>query len=266
MSKDGFTDEYYERAWSRIALSISPQEEQRIRETLSLIPEDVSSILDVGCGDGRITNHLIPQYSKVVGLESSREALRNVRAERVLGSIDSLPFPDKTFDLVLCCEVLEHLPFKVYPRAIQEIERVAAKYIIITVPNAQDLKSSLVTCPHCGCKFSPNRHLRSFTSKALEGLFSQFSLQAVQVCLLSGVYPAFLLKGARFLKLVPEAAFSPTALCPQCGYCRLLSEEASSPADIDTDSLRLRFLRPLAKRLIPARKQGGWLMALYQLR
>lgn len=187
-----FADEYYERAWSQITSSISSQEEERIRQTISLIPEGVSSILDVGCGDGRITNQLICRYGKVVGLESSREALRYVKAEKVLGNIDYLPLPDRSFDLVLCCEVLEHLPFKVYPKAVEEIERVAAKYIIVTVPSNQDIKASLVTCPYCGCKFNANRHLRSFDSKKLKGLFNQFRLQSSQSCMKA--YPNILNK------------------------------------------------------------------------
>ena len=264
MRENSFIDAYYEQAWSYIALSISPQEEERIRETLSLIPEDCSSILDVGCGDGRITNRLLSQYRQVVGLESSREALRYVRAQKILGSVDSLPFPDGSFDLVLCCEVLEHLPFKVYPRAIEEIERVAAKYIVVTVPNNEDLKRSSVTCPHCGCVFNVSRHVRSFDRVRLQRLFSQFSLQNLLSCLSGKVYPAFLLNVAKTIKLLPDTPFPATALCPQCGYSHLLMGEASPRANASKDSLSVRFLRPIARRLMPTQKRGGWLMALYR--
>ncbi|MCL0058162.1 class I SAM-dependent methyltransferase [Dehalococcoidia bacterium] len=143
----GFINEYYIHARSLIEKEkLSPQEEERINETISLIPEDCCSILDAGCGDGRITNPLTSGYGRVVGLERSQEALRHVKAEKILGSIESLPFPDKEFDLVLCCEVLEHLPFKVYPRVLTELERVARKYIIVTVPNNEDVRRALITC------------------------------------------------------------------------------------------------------------------------
>jgi SAM-dependent methyltransferase len=47
--------DYYEWHWSKIGGSTTLQEELRINETLLIIPEDCSSILDIGCGDGRIT-------------------------------------------------------------------------------------------------------------------------------------------------------------------------------------------------------------------
>ncbi|MCK4403264.1 MAG: class I SAM-dependent methyltransferase [Dehalococcoidia bacterium] len=265
MRDSTFTDEYYEQAWSQIASSISSQEEERIEQTLSLIPGDSSSILDVGCGDGRITNRLNSLYSKVVGLESSREALRHVKVEKILGSVDSLPFPNKSFDLILCCEVLEHLPFRVYPGAIEEIQRVAAKYIIVTVPNNEDLGRSSVVCPHCSCVFNVSRHVRSFNQERLKGLFSQFGLQSLQFCLPVKVYPSFLIKGAKFTGLLPKNPFPTTALCPQCGYSSSSSGEASLRAiTSDRDRLSVRLLRPLARRLIPTKKRGTWLIALYQ--
>jgi len=267
LHRGGFTDDYYEQAWSQIAGSISVQDEERIKQTLSLIPEDCSSILDMGCGDGRITNRLTSRCSKVVGVDSSREALKHVNAEKMLGSIDSLPFGDKSFDVILCCEVLEHLPFRVYPRAIEEIERVAAKHIIVTVPDNEDLERSLTTCPHCGCKFNPSRHLRSFDSQAVVELFNQFRLQTTRCCspVKVKIYPRFLIKGAESLELLPNNPFPTTAVCPQCGYSPLLSCETSVKANTtERGSLPARLLRSLARRLAPAKERGTWLMALYE--
>lgn len=262
--KNSFTGEYYDKAWPRIALSISPREEERIRQTLSLIPQGISSILDAGCGDGRIINRLISQYSKVVALESSKDALQYVKAAKILGSIDSLPFSDRSFDLILCCEVLEHLPFRVYPKALKELERVAAKYIIVTVPNTQDLKRGMVTCPHCGCVFSCVRHLRSFTPESLKGLFVKFSPQILRACLPLRFYPTLLLNLAESVRVLPKDPFPTAALCPQCGYSPSLNETSSKANIANKDSLFIRFLGPLTSRLIPGGKRGVWLLALYQ--
>jgi ubiquinone/menaquinone biosynthesis C-methylase UbiE len=263
LSKSGFTDEYYEQAWVKMASILSPDDEERIEATLSLIPSDCGSIVDVGCGDGRITNRLTSRHSTVVGLERSREALNHVNTEKILGSVDSLPFPNKIFDLILCCEVLEHLPFQVYPAAIEEIERVAAKYIVVTVPNKEDLGRSLITCPHCNCKFNPSRHLRSFSPKGMVELFSQFRLQTMRFCSSLKIYPSFLVRGAKSMKLLPKNAFPITALCPQCGYSPLLLRETSLRANTtEQGSLSARLLS-LARRL-PTRKRGAFLMALYR--
>jgi len=213
LSEFKFTDSYYDRHWSLVE-SLSLQEEERIRQTISLIPEDVSSILDVGCGDGRITNCLVPRCSRVTGLERSEEALRHVKTEKILGSIDSLPFQDRSFDLVFCCEVLEHLPFTAYAKALAEIEKVATKYIIVTVPNNEDIGQALVTCPHCGCVFHPWGHLRRFRLEDMANLFDEFSVQVTRLYQPRGkVYPSFMIKIGKLLKLVP--AFPADALCPQ---------------------------------------------------
>jgi len=257
------TEDYYDHHWS-FAGNPSPREEERIRQTISLIPEDVSSILDVGCGDGRITNHLIPQYSRVVGLESSKEALQYVKTEKMLGSIDCLPFPDRNFDLVLCCEVLEHLPFRVYPKAIEELERVASKYILVTVPNSEDLKQNFVTCPHCGCIFHVWRHLRSFKQESAANLLNEFKVEIMKTYRpLAKVYPILTVMGkvARYLKLAVALDFPTDALCPQCGYS---SAHKASSVNSDKERSHFSFLIPPAKVLGINKKAKGWLMVLYQ--
>lgn len=49
---------------------------------------------------------------------------------------DVFPYPDKTFDVVLCCEILEHLPFSP-SHMLHEINRVLKKKgeLILTTPN-----------------------------------------------------------------------------------------------------------------------------------
>jgi ubiquinone/menaquinone biosynthesis C-methylase UbiE len=255
--------ESYDHLWAERASNLSPDDVERIEAVLSLIPSDCGSIVDVGCGDGRIANRLISRYGQVVGLERSREALRHVKAEKILGSIDSLPFADRSFGLVLCAEVLEHLPFRVYPKAIEEVQRVAAKYILVTVPNRENLERSLITCPYCGCEFNPSRHIRSFDSEAVAALFGQFRPQAMEFCSTAKVYPSLLVRVAESMKLLPRNPFVTAALCPQCGYSPLLSCETTLGANkTERGSLSARLLS-LARRF-PTRKRGKYLMALYR--
>lgn len=265
--------EYVEQSW-RISHKREPKhsasEEERVRETISLIPEDCSSVLEVGCGNGAIINHLVSRYGRVCGLDLSEAALKYVKAEKIVGSLESLPFPDKSYDLVLCCEALEHLPFQVYPNALKEIERVALRYIIVTVPN-ENLAANLVKCPYCGCYFHPSRHVRSFNLRILKGLFTQFSLQTFKLCQpFAKGYPQFMVRVAKLIGLIPGDSFPVAAICPQCGYSLLSADETLSKEDYnatDKATLSLRLLRSLAKWLIPIRKkQGGWLMAFYRRR
>src|SRR4051812_37369967 len=118
-----------------------PYQVQVMADILDLLPSDVSSVLDVGCGDGLITN-AIPLHIKVVGLDPSAHALQHVRRESRTGTISAMPFKDRSFDLVMTTDVLEHLPADVLEQAIKELTRVARKYILICVPHQEQWRSN----------------------------------------------------------------------------------------------------------------------------
>ena len=169
-------EEYYEQKslWGR---ELNERELRRISDTIAMIPSGVSSILDVGCGDGRITNRLVGSYKKVVGLDISQAALQHVRAEAIVGSVDNIPFGDRSFDLVLATELLEHLPQRVYRTALEEIKRVAKQWVLIGVPWREQLSLAKARCPRCCTVFHVNYHERSFNEKKLKSLlYPEFQL------------------------------------------------------------------------------------------
>src|SRR5215212_9444344 len=82
------------------------------RECISLIerlwPADATSLLDAGAGAGRVINALkIP--AEIVACDLSHTALKRVQAPSVVSLVTALPFRDRSFDAVLCSNVLEHL-------------------------------------------------------------------------------------------------------------------------------------------------------------
>ena len=136
---------YEEETWKRYREEI----EKRMayyREVISLIPSDVKSILDVGCGEGTFLNMLtrLGRASTIVGLDVSETALKYVEGQKIRASAGGLPFGNRSFDLVTCLETLEHLKQEVFIRAIEEIKRVTKKYIIVSVPNEEPLEYFLV--------------------------------------------------------------------------------------------------------------------------
>ncbi len=161
---------YYEQEilWNK---ELSLGEIRRIENVINAIPEGVNSILDVGCGDGRITNRLSTLYGHVVGLDRSCAALRHVQTQTVQASADAIPFGDQTFDLVIATELLEHLPKTIYDRAREEIQRVAKKWILISVPWKEYLNIAYARCPCCNIVFHVNYHQRSFSERKLRKLF-----------------------------------------------------------------------------------------------
>jgi len=97
------------------------------------------SVLEAGCGEGFLTDRLgtLAPGARVVGLDASSAVLGVARREfpglaLVRGTIDRLPCPDRTVDLVVACEVLEHLTS---PRAaLAELRRVTAAHALLSVP------------------------------------------------------------------------------------------------------------------------------------
>jgi SAM-dependent methyltransferase len=101
-------------------------------------------ILDAGCGTGQMLQHL-DRYGKVVGLDTSPEAIRFAATRRinqlVLGSIFALPFPNESFDCVLSLDVIEHVDHDA--EMLQHLTAVLKPggFLVVTVPAFQSLWS-----------------------------------------------------------------------------------------------------------------------------
>lgn len=101
---------------------------------------DPDEVLDAGCGEGFGVHHLArrdPSLS-LAGIDLDGEAVAYARerfgevATFEQGTILDLPYEDDALDLVLCSEVLEHLPAP--GKAVAELKRVARTHVLITVP------------------------------------------------------------------------------------------------------------------------------------
>lgn len=83
------------------------------------------NILDVGCGTGALLREL-DQYGNVQGLDFSPRAVSFCKERGLLnveqGSATEIRYENKTFDLVLALDVLEHI--KDDRKALSEINRV----------------------------------------------------------------------------------------------------------------------------------------------
>lgn len=97
------------------------------------------SILDVGCGKGFMLHDfvaLIPGI-KVRGIDISEYAITHVlddmKAVVSVGNAKKLPFPDKSFDVVISINTIHNLPPEECKQALREIERVKKKHAFVTV-------------------------------------------------------------------------------------------------------------------------------------
>jgi protein-L-isoaspartate(D-aspartate) O-methyltransferase len=109
-------------------------------------------ILDVGCGKG----FLLYEFTQVVpgvvvhGIDISAYAVENakpeVRPHLRIGHANSLPFPDRSFDLVISLNTLHNLYCYDLDQALREIERVGSrdKFICVEAYRSEEEKVNLL--------------------------------------------------------------------------------------------------------------------------
>jgi len=147
----------------------------KINLVMEYIPNEVKTILDVGCGNGVITNELAKRY-EVTGVDRSLAALDYVETEKQHASADNIPLPDNSFDMVFSSELLEHLEEDVLKKTIDELKRLNKNYVFITVPNAENPDKLAIQCPRCRYVFNRPNHLRSFNAEDIKNQFSDYQI------------------------------------------------------------------------------------------
>lgn len=134
-----------------------------LQALVDFMPEDTETVLDVGCGDGKITRQLIIATGiPIVGLDSSAEGLARCMFETIHGDATALGIKDRAFDVVITTDMLEHLPDDIEGKAWSELFRVAAKTVLIAVPFREELLDGMARCEKCGTQYHVNWHMRSY--------------------------------------------------------------------------------------------------------
>jgi ubiquinone/menaquinone biosynthesis C-methylase UbiE len=91
-------------------------------------------VLDVGCGNGIFTLRFANEGAHVTGLDYSRHLLgQNAHSRLVCGDATTLPFPDRSFEVVFEANVLHHVPDR--EGVIREMARTSSRYVVLLEPN-----------------------------------------------------------------------------------------------------------------------------------
>lgn len=103
-------------------------------------------VLEVGCGFGGFCIRIARKGANAVGLDVSSSATRKAKdlakkyevqnqVDFIIGDAHFLPFRDRSSEIVICSETLEHVAN--YEQAFRELVRVTERsgYLCLTVPN-----------------------------------------------------------------------------------------------------------------------------------
>ncbi|MGW5362852.1 class I SAM-dependent methyltransferase [Actinopolymorpha pittospori] len=112
-------------------------EEPVVRPLLDALP--VARVLDAACGTGRHAAYLHTLGHEVAGVDGSPEMLAHARlkvpaGEFKEGALDALPFPDASFDTVVCALALTHQP---------RLEPVLTEFARVLRPGGQAILSDI---------------------------------------------------------------------------------------------------------------------------
>ena len=100
----------------------------QIDEVMRLAPK---TVLEIGIG-----NRLVSDYLGQHGIQVSTLDVDASLAPDIVGSVAAIPLPAQSVDVVLCAEILEHLPFAQFETALRELDRVARSGVVLSLPHA----------------------------------------------------------------------------------------------------------------------------------
>jgi SAM-dependent methyltransferase len=127
--KCGYGGYKYDGRWKSVV--------KRMKDYYNL--HDNAAILDIGCGKGFMLHdfkELMPQAT-IAGIDVSEYAIENsissIKSYLKVASAENLPYPDKSFDLVISINSIHNLPLERLKIALKEIQRVCRGDSYITI-------------------------------------------------------------------------------------------------------------------------------------
>lgn len=100
-------------------------------EQVGLVHEATpETCLEVGPGPGIVTLALRQSGVAVTTLDVQPEL-----APTIVGDVRAIPAEDRSFDVAICGQVLEHLPWSDFPSAVDELRRVTRTRLVLSLPD-----------------------------------------------------------------------------------------------------------------------------------
>ncbi|MBU1061332.1 MAG: class I SAM-dependent methyltransferase [Candidatus Omnitrophica bacterium] len=136
----------------------------------------LKDVLEIGFGDGYGADFLagsaenikaIDALEKNVGLASSKYKRPNLEF-RKMSAVD-LDFGDKSFDVVVSFQVIEHIPVNLLMKYLEEIKRVLNKSGIAFISTLNLEKNKKPGCPYSKNPF----HIKEFDFEEFDGLINK---------------------------------------------------------------------------------------------
>jgi len=175
-----YTPEYHKLISS--AGETSPRRWQRHKEKLTQY-KHLGALLDLGCSSGAFLQSFRGEPWELYGIEMSAECAKRAEARSgakvFVGDILEAPFPQESFDVIACCDVLEHLyePRRVMAKVAQWLKPGGIFYV--QVPNIDSAEAHVFGTYWQGLELP--RHLFHYSPASLKFLADSAGLLEVSI-------------------------------------------------------------------------------------
>lgn len=143
------------------------------------------TVLEIGIGNG-----IIAYLARRAGVQITTLDIDPLLEPDMVGSVTDVPVESDAFDVVACFEVLEHLPFDLFPTVLRELHRVARRYALISLPDITRYVRASVHLPGVGdlrfmtqSQFLPNARREFLDAHCWEIGDKRFPLSRVVRCI-----------------------------------------------------------------------------------
>lgn len=159
-------------------------------EMRPFLPGSYRTVLEIGCAAGNFSSTMCPATAEVWGVEPNEQAgqLAQQKLHRVLiGTFDDVEdqLPDQYFDLVICNDVIEHMPD--HDRFLERIKDKIAKggHLVGSIPNILHVSVLLKLLVRRDWQYEnqgilDRTHLRFFTGRSLQRSLRQHGYTLVK--------------------------------------------------------------------------------------
>lgn len=134
-----YDDEYFAADWREGGNRYDLETRRRVEARNPALIKEVFAprrVLDVGCGPGFLMLFLAELGVEVEGIDfspSSRDLAPPAVRDRILiGDVADTHVPERSFDLVVCREVLEHLTVLQVRRTVAQLCRASSRFVYVT--------------------------------------------------------------------------------------------------------------------------------------
>lgn len=90
---------------------------------------EIHSILEIGPGSKLVARELIERGYVVTTADFDPRVDADITAD-----VRSLPCSESSFDCIMACQVLEHIPYNDFERVIGDLARITKQYVVMSLP------------------------------------------------------------------------------------------------------------------------------------